>query len=284
MKQEKEIYDIIYNRLGLKNLEAYKNYCESFYKDPIRVVSQEEIDLLSPDGINNYAFWRVAEELFKTDPVSNCLFKGEFSITQANRNNLDIYLLDGIIPLIQYFQKYGYNKNIFEIGPGYGALKNWVETNTLFSYNGVDSYPKVKGIHETDENGLMKQETVELFKEKIDFCVASNVFQHLSVRQRNQYYKDVATLLSEKGIFAVSQFHDNPNNPYCRSADGRMWLRHYGQFTEIQKSDEIYNDIGKYFNIDSTTYKSGWMVLFLRKKAIKIAEAPIIPIEVEKAA
>ena len=284
MKTREEIYDIIYNQLGLKDLKAYKEYADSWFKQPYRIPTLEEIELLNPDNIDNNAFWKIAEELFKTDPVSNCQYTKEFSIQEGNRNNLNIYLLDGVLPLLQYFQKYNAKKNVFEIGPGYGALKNWIEANTNFGYDGVDCYPKVGGIHETEKNGLMKRETVELFKERIDICVASNVFQHLSRNQRKQYYKDVSDILAPGCLFFVSQFYAADSYPYCRSADGKQWLRHYGQLTEVQKSEEILSDVLEYFDIDTTTYKRGWVVLILTKKNKKVEEAPIIPIEVEKAA
>lgn len=277
MKTREEIYNIIYNQLGLKNLEAYKVYANSFLTEPYRIVTQEEIELLSPDNVDNGAFWAVAEDIFKTDPVSNCNFGKEFSIRDANQKNLNIYLLDGILPLLQYFQKYNLRKNIFEIGPGYGALKNWIESNTYFNYDGVDCYPKINGISETEVGGVMKAETIEAFKEKVDVCVASNVFQHLSVKQRNQYYKDVFNILATNGVFIVSQFFDIGNSsPYGRTADGKQWLRHYGQFTEIQKAGDIFSDVEKYFHVDSTTYKRGWIILILVKKEIKIKSPEII--------
>jgi hypothetical protein len=279
MKNANEIYDIIYHQLGLKNLEAYKAYADSFFKEPYRVVTQEEIELLSPDNIDNMAFWGVAEQIFKTDPVSNCQYKKEFSIPTANRNNLNIYLLDGILSLLQFYNKMAPRMNVFEIGPGYGALKNWIEVNTDFDYSGVDCYPKINGIFETEPNGVMKTETVEAFKGKVGICVASNVFQHLSVRQRNQYYKDVHDMLVINGVFIVSQFYDlGPSNPYGRSADGKQWLRHYGQFTEIQTLSDILSDVSKYFSVDSITTKRGWSVLVLNKKNIEVKSPEVAPV------
>jgi hypothetical protein len=271
MKTYDEIKDIMVNRLGLRDMAAYKAYNDEFHRpENPRVPTEEEIALLSPDEIDNGAFWRVAEELFQTDPVTNCSYGKPYDIDQANRYARSMYHIDGFIGLIEHSKLTwapGGGYNLLEIGPGYGAFRDYINVNTNVSYFGADVYPKIKGVDRAQPNGLLSEETKA---RRYTVVVASNVFQHLSVRQRRAYYADIAQCLDAQGYFMVSMLYDTGVSAPWRDAQGRAWVRHYGQFTQIQEKSEIFADLESHFDVRSekwtrTSPYGGWYVALCQK-------------------
>jgi hypothetical protein len=268
MKTYDDILHIIRDELGLKDIAAYKAYCDTFMDThTYRVPTPVERSLLDPDTIDNRAFWEVAELLFKTDPVSNCGFDKPRSIREARRCNISIYQWDGFITALEHIQYDKPRASILEIGPGYGTLRQWIDVKTRFSYHGIDVYPKIEDIDEAERTGLMGPVT----KSRLyDAVVSCNVFQHLSISQRRAYYRDAHATLVSDGWFMVSMFHDDsvPNHP-SRDEEGRLWMRHYGQFTEIQKRDAIAEDLSVYYDIKLELIRDDhWIAFLCRKKAI----------------
>lgn len=263
MKSYSEIYQIIHDELGLTDLSAYQRYYRSFEdKENPRYPTPEEIAKLNPDDIDNKAFWEVAEEIFSTDAVSNCQFTTPRSKREAARRNLALYKVDGFIGWLECMEDA--NKKILEIGPGYGTLRQWIDVNTKYEYYGVDVYPKIDEIDESETNGLMGQVTKS---RKYDVVISENVFQHLSVNQRRAYYRDVSEILTPNGYFMVSQMIDYwPQDSKFRDLDGKMWMCHYGQFTEIQKKKDVLSDLALYFSVEAETVRESWLALVCRKK------------------
>ncbi len=265
MKTYDEIKDIITNRLGLRDQATYKAYIDQFHRwhDP-RVPTEEEIELLSPDAIDNNAFWRVVEEIFQTDPVSNCDHGTPASVEEANRRNMGIYHYNGFTGLIENLKigNWWPQMCLLEIGPGYGAFRDWFrQTAPAYSYHAADCYPRIDGVDATLLNGRLAPET----KARIYNCViASNVFQHLSVAQRRDYYRDIAGCLSREGRFRVSMMlnHYNVRDARFLDARGRQWCKHYGQFTEIQRFDEMRDDLQLHFIIIASTISRDGQVVF----------------------
>jgi hypothetical protein len=44
-------------------------------------------------------------------------------------------------------------------------------------------------------------------------------------------------------------------------------MRHYGQFTEVQRAEDIKSDLGPLFDIKGETYSPGWVALICQKKS-----------------
>lgn len=255
MKNYNEIKDIIINKLGITDLETYKKYVESYHNDTPRFISKEDIELLSPDNINNYDFWKVIEELFGTDCVSNINFG---SLPQdkisCNRRNLNLARLMGCLTFLEEHKFY--KNRILEIGSGYGCLKNWIEAETRFEYVGVDVYPKVQDVQSVSANGLF---TEEQKKEKYDFIYSSNVFQHLSHNQRMTYLDDISNMLNKEsgGIFIVNlMLLFNDIDVKYHAEDGKVYLKHYGQFTSIPTVKEWVDELNKRFTILYSTTRN----------------------------
>lgn len=249
MKKYSEIYEIITEKLGIKNLKDYQKYSQPFEdKDNPKIPTQEEIDLLDPDTIDNRDFWLVAEKIFGTDAVSNCGFKELFSKDQANKNNLGILYSSGFISLIDFYHRFNSSLNVLEIGPGYGGFKNYIQSRTNFNYFGADVYPKIEGIDQNNPNGLLSDQTLS---RKYNLILSSNVFQHLSVNQRRAYYRDVSRIASPNFVFMFNMWAPKDLKGVDLDSKGRAWTRHYGQFTQIQTIEEVFDDLRLYFKIQA---------------------------------
>ncbi len=274
MKTYDEIKDIIVNRLGIKDLPAYKAWLDVQRGPP----TAEDIELLSPDHIDNGAFWRVAEELFSTDPVSNCVTGQDKldvrSQTEANRINMGLYHgygITGVFEAIMIYHGPDVAPKVLEIGPGYGGFRDWLKARMPGArYHAADCYPRIPEAVQTTAGGLL---SVIPKVEPYHIVLSCNVFQHLSVKQRRTYYTDIASCLPDRGLFIVSSFYDNGATRSDRDPEGRIWCRHYGQYTQIQTRADICADLLTHFTIETEIAQPsyGAVVYHCRKKAAEPA-------------
>jgi SAM-dependent methyltransferase len=248
MKSYQEIKDIIVKDLGITNLEEYRRYCDLF-KDDTRKLLKEELELLSPDNINNKDFWIVAEQLFGIDPVCNTK-SGVKNIEEGNVANLKLARHSGMLNFVE--DNSDLPIEILEIGPGYGSLKNYIKSKTKFLYKGVDVYPKCDEIIASNIDGTLPE---EIKTKKFGHVVSSNVFQHLSIKQRRQYYSDISNILLPGGAFLFNNMCYPKSGQWRGYVDskGDRYLSHYGQWTLIQTLDEIIEELKIYFDICITT-------------------------------
>lgn len=207
--QYSEIKDIITNKYGYKNLDDWKKECEnrfSLYKKEGRYKpTQEEIDLLSPDNVDCGAFWRVCTELFGIDPICNITQPGYadnsavnmYDITIANKRNLWLTETFGILTYLK--EHADYPSMVMEFGAGYGGLKNWIESNTSKNYIGFDVNPLIPSILPLNHQGELITDISDN-KGKVSHFVCSNVFQHLSEKQRLYIFDTAATYLYSGGL------------------------------------------------------------------------------------
>lgn len=230
MLQYNEIKDIITNKYGYKTLDDWKkHYLESITQTttPRTPPTQEEIDLLSPDNVDCGAFWAVCTELFGIDPVCNISDMrygdssniNQYDITTANRRNLWLTETFGFLTYLK--ESAQQPSAVMEFGVGYGNLKNWIETNTQKQYYGFDVNPLINGVHLLDYSGKIVNDTSNI-KGKVSHFVCSNVFQHLSEKQRLYIFDTAAEHLHSGGLF---MFNTPVKNKHC------SYMSLYGQYT-----------------------------------------------------
>lgn len=281
MKTFEEIKDTIVNKLGVKDMDSYNAWIAPFHdKDPSkrRIITQEDIDLLSPDNVDNNAFWRVAEELFGADAVSSCGFgKLTNTITAGNSRNISLARFTGMLNFVDAWKHH--ELTLFEIGAGYGCLRDYCVHNTNFRYIGFDVYPKTYEINRTELDGTLPRKCIEDFRGKVGIVYSSNVFQHLSNKQRTQYFQDAEALMMQSGIFVFNVLTHNfnpdnviPENKYAW--DNRKYLKHYGQFTEIPYYPELAVELKKRFNIlyETFRYMDGFATFVCAKKPVVVMQ------------
>lgn len=249
MKTYQEIKDIITKQLGLVNMAAYKLYTDQFLRGERRP-TLEEIELLAPENIHNGHFWQVVEELFGPDCVANTNYGSlPNDIDEGNERNLALARMCGALNLIDNWRHY--QMPVLEIGAGYGNFKQYLKSNTAMVYTGVDVFPKIRGVYPTQPNGLLPLHLVE---RTFHIIYSSNVFQHLSSKQRTQYFKDIHGMLTPNGTFIFNLLVPKlpPEQQYL-AEDGKAYLRHYGQFTEVPLYNDFIRELSSYFYIQYET-------------------------------
>lgn len=260
MKTYDEIKDIITNQLGLKDLASYKAWMEQHTVmvpfEKRKLVTPEDIALLSPNNIHNGDFWRVVEEVFGVDCVAATMYgKLDSDKDLGSLRNLSLARTGGMLNFVDEWRHL--HCPVLEIGAGYGNFKYYCMLNTAFKYLGVDVYPKSHGIHAALPNGTLPPYILNE-KGKFQIVYSSNVFQHLSKEQRSVYFQDIFDLMTEHGLFIFNltvHYHDPAtcSDKARMSTDGRQYMCHYGQWTEVPFYPELQQELQKYFNIEYET-------------------------------
>jgi hypothetical protein len=271
MKGYDEIKRIVAEDLGFKDLSAYAEWVKdvrpTIYPTPARVA------LLSPDEVDCHDFWKVCDDLFGTDPVCNVTVAPEvgrlpFAVEgpmDANRMNLRLARSLGVTPFLD--ENAHERLKTLEIGTGLGSLKNYIETHTNHLYTGVDVVPRVPGVHSATRDGLLPRELVEEERGAYSYVISTNVFQHLSARQRTTYFEDIHALLHEGALFIFNLLIDTGKlPPYTRDRKGQAWADHYGQYTPIPKAGALYDQLARYFDILYVTQRYDGLFNFACRK------------------
>jgi hypothetical protein len=254
MKAYDEIRRVLVDELGFRDLAAYKKWMADVR--PKTRPNAADIARLSPDEIDNRAFWRACDELFGIDPVCNVAASPEigslpYSIenrADANRMNLRFAKTFGITALLE--ENAHARLRVLEIGAGYGSLKHFVETHTNHVYVGTDVVPRIEGVLEAGPDGLLPRDFVEREAGRFSYVVSTNVFQHLSTKQRVCTIEDARSLLHADGLLIFNLTVDTSKVPdYARDAAGNAWSVHYGQYTPIPKGGAVFDLVASGFNI-----------------------------------
>lgn len=245
--------EVIAGDYKITDLPSYVEYKKKAGQNGVTV---EEIQRLSPDTINSCSFWEWIEKNPKLakDAIAFGLTEND-SVEKVNQINFHIACQMGVLNYI-IMNKHVVGMPILDIGPGYGMLRNFIRENTRFVYHGVDAYPKFEGVLQVGADGSTLPDNI--MNTRFGMVVSTNVFQHLSVRQRRHYYEQIEKILEPGcGIFTVTNcaIVDGSSVKYFRGADGKNYMCHYGQYTEVQHINEIMADLSKHFNILSIQHR-----------------------------
>ena len=243
-----EFKEIIEGEFGITNLKAYGDYKA---KHGGGKLTKEEVERMAPENVDSCSFWEYIEknpELAK-DAIAFGVTKDN-TIQDANNHNFGLAC---DVSTLNYLLTYKdcVNMPILDIGAGYGMLRDFVAQFTKLSYFGVDVYPKIPGVQKVAADGSTIP--ANIMAAKFGVVVCTNVFQHMSVKQRRHYYEQVSKILYPKwGIFSSSHMVITPDMKQpigFTCGDGKQYCCHYGQYTEIQKVEEVIEDLEKYFEI-----------------------------------
>ena len=231
----------IVSDLGIEDFDSYQLYMR---QKKTFGLSKEDVCSLSPDTINSRDFWAwTISSPFEKDTVSHGASKNA-SIKECNDQNRN-YAWE--VCILNYYMRWsdtGARMSVLDIGAGYGFFKEMCEARSRTYYVGVDVHPRISGIMPLDDNDTLLPDDV-VSDGPYDIVLASNVFQHLTPRQRRSYYRQVMPLLTDSvGVFSVSQLViDNMPADIGFRCNGRVYVCHYGQFTEVQSREDIELDL-----------------------------------------
>ena len=238
-----QIKEIITEKYGFKTLADYQAHLSKPKKKP----TQEEIDILSPDRVNCREFWNVADDLFGIDPVCNISMKGyanfgaKITAFQGNRANLWIAKSLGVTAFIDEFA--GHNAVVVEIGAGYGSLKNYIESTTKNQYFGWDVVSRCNNIYKLNDDGTFPEDVKLAFNGCVQTIVSTNVFQHLTDRQRLHYIEYASHMVKDGGLLIFNGYIDNNADTPYRADDGKCYTELYGQLTPAMTPQWVKNKL-----------------------------------------
>lgn len=260
-----EIKKIITEEYGFDSVEKYR----AFLSDPdikkrIDFCTPERIARLSPDVVDCIDFWKVTDDVFGEDTVCNTCWKGEghnkdwnyeqkVSRERANFSNLMIAKLLGMLDFIDEMAHR--DVKVVEFGAGFGSFKNYVERNTRNVYLGFDVVPRVEGIKPVQADGTLFESDIVALEGTVQNVMCTNVFQHLSQRQRESYIRAAYRMLVPGGLFIFNSMLDFENPSPYRINDN-LYAIHYGQYTPLMKVYQTHNYLAR----------TGWKVLYFNQR------------------
>ena len=218
-----------------------------------KIISNLEIEQLSPDLIDNKFFWKYITDkfpLFSISKFPNC--KNEDEVNKANFN-ASIWL--GFYQKIEKVLNKNKNARILEIGPGYGSLFYPINKKFNFcDYWAIDINPLFyfEGLIETNGTNIPNN-----VGGNFDLIFSFNVFNHLSKKQRSEYYNNIYNSLKKNGKFIFTNFlsvNIEEENGYWQFVDenNNFYTSFFSQLTEVDNynnlADEL-NEIGFSINV-----------------------------------
>ena len=221
------------------------------------IIKRKDLKILFPENIDNKRFWRKLNPKYKLLSVSGATTKSEY---EANKVNLGFAKAVGAIGDVEraIYDKLGEKWNrddrkfkILEIGYGLGCFVNWLYNesgrigqieNKQIEYYGIDIVKRI----DTYEN-LFESDGWKIPKEiptDIDMVYSLNVFQHLSKKQRYNYFKKAYKRLNNNGVMVFSSFimtEQNKDSWAWGLVDekGTGYCHFFNQPTEVDKDEEL---------------------------------------------
>ncbi len=268
---EADVRRILVEDFGFRNLDAYRRWVRDVR--PGLSPTPELVSKLSPDRIDCRAFWRVCEELFGIDPVHNVVIAPDVgdlpyvveTRMDANRMNLRLARSFGITSFLK--ESAHRRLKVLEIGPGFGSLKSFIETETEHEYTAVDVLPRFDGVMEATSEGDIPRSFVDATRGTYSYVVSTNVLQHFSARQRSRCYADARALLHTEGLFIFNLLVDTAKlAARTRDRNGDAWCDHYGQFTEIPKLGPLHDELSSLFRVLYVTQRYDGVINFVCQK------------------
>jgi len=168
-----------------------------------------------------------------------------------------------------------------EIGPGFGCVKHALDYHfrDKIDYHAIDVHPlfEYDKLYKCNGSKFPRQ----LRGKRFDAIYSVNVFQHLSVKQRRSYYKEVYRTLKEGGAFIFSVMamsekskdwvFDMPDGSKRRlfgfaDEDDNFYIQFFSQFTRVQYGTEIQNDLTEAgLTIVSGEFKRNCLTIYCKK-------------------
>lgn len=222
---------------------------------PGKVLSDDDIQRLDPDNIDISHFWRYCVEKFPNFSISGyheC--KNEDDVNTAN---LNFAIWCGLISKMDSLLKQKPDAKILEIGPGYGSIFNHITSKyDRCNYLAIDVNPLFyyDGLFECDGKSIPEEAGDEF-----DMVISSNVFQHLSQKQRSSYYLEVFNKLKSDGIFVFTNFLIADENRDAKEywsymdKEGRPYSTFFSQLTPVDEYNDLadeLNEIGFSINVN----------------------------------
>lgn len=187
-------------------------------------------------------FWEICKEYYPLHSV----FGGYNGKTPEYIKTSEV---KEFIKRIENYSKLNKNtlsKNVLEIGFGFGGCGHYLMNKYKSNYHGIDftfsdktdKEYKFKGqsrFHKIPKSGIPDY----LKNTKYNLIFSTNVFQHLTLKQRLDYYKEVYNCLDDNGVFYFDLF-----NKVGRTKD-TFSTHFFLAYTKVNTKKEIKQQLKK---------------------------------------
>ena len=192
---EKTLSDI-----GINSYDSNDRFLDELMSRP---VTHEDVARLDPDYLDCNKFWELARLRDRCSILGGSQVEDNTDVEKINYTN---GLLADLIGCKSYLHIYGHNKDVLEIGCGYGNI--YSQYKDSMRYKGIDVVKNFDEAILTDGNGIPEELKVP---NSFDIVYSCNVFQHISRRQKYNYVIDSHKVLRDEGflILAFSTFSEN---------------------------------------------------------------------------
>ena len=215
-------------------------------------LDEKIIQRFHPDNIDTNIFWEKLIKTFKFSPIIQPNVGGLLPTTPEDINKASlsgIHIASGTAPrLLSIIKDSNRTAKILEIGAGYGCIPYFLEKELgepYQNYYGIDVNLLFEHPHLYKCDG--KNIPTEI-PYGMDVVYSVNVFQHLSKKQRSSYYRQIFSVLKPGGKFIFSMFIETMQNRYetCwgfKDTKGRNYTQFFGQFTEVDREEELIQEL-----------------------------------------
>lgn len=192
-------------------------------------------------------FWEIVKEYYPLHSV--CGGSTYDSPEKIIQNESD--RIENIIQYLWMPENWLNGKKILEIGFGFGGAGHYLMKKYKANYHGIDftySNPKdeefkyrgKQRFHVIDKSGIP-----EFLKDnKYNFIFSTNVFQHLTHKQRIDYYKEVYDCLNKGGVFYFDVFAPNLDVEIPENFSTSFFLVHTKVDTKEDTQNYLLDEIG----------------------------------------
>jgi hypothetical protein len=236
------------------------------------IISEKLAKDLSPDTVDSREFWYHATKHFPLFSVCGVKPESE-TIDNVNKTTLSMAHKLNAIGSVKLYFDYNPKAKLLEIGPGHGGFQKFI-TSIMDdkNYYAIDVNPLFvhPRLHQTTGDTIPNK-----IPKVLNIVYSYNVFQHLSKKQRTNYYKRIHKRLSQDGVFIFGMFLKNAENatwPVWNYYDksGRSYVQFFGQFTEVDTQEELYKELSEIgFEVKDVTpaeFKTHYRTLVCFKK------------------
>jgi SAM-dependent methyltransferase len=207
--------------------------------------NKELLTKFHPDKVNINEFWKIATKHYPHFSIAG----GPPEVverTPEEINEATLGFAHHHLGALQPIHDHGLNMlaPVLEIGPGYGGFKEYIERCGATWY-GIDVNPlfKCERLHKCDGRTIPSGK--KWMPKKFHMVYSMNVFQHLSVSQRDSYYQQAYNRLKDGGLFLFGLFAKNGVNRdwkqhwSTRDDEGNCYCHFFNQFTLIEEEEAI---------------------------------------------
>lgn len=249
-----------------QTIEEYQHCVEKFRTEKISI---SDIEKYNPDNMDNATFWRESIEKFGLIPICGAVDLGELDKNIANYYNALLATYVGAYNLLDGHFLSGEDTQrikLLDIGAGFGSLAQYIQIRQYnIDYYGIDinNYANCDRVYVCNGNSIPDE-----LGEDFDYVFSCNVFQHLSVSQRDSYYREAWRVLKPRGKLTVSFTCTTQNIERRNGEDDNSYIWTAGQYTQLESVNTVTTKIQNVgFNILSTSirYMDGYFTIHALK-------------------